>query len=48
MIEQAENRLKKYDHISFVQGDVGELPMENESFDLALSMNGFHAFPDKV
>ena len=21
--------------------------MENESFDLVLSMNGFHAFPDK-
>ena len=47
MIAQAENRLGKYEHISFVQGDVGKLPMEKESFDMVLSMNGFHAFPDK-
>jgi len=47
MIELAENRLGKYEHISFVQGDVGKLPMERESFDMVLSMNGFHAFPDK-
>lgn len=31
----------------FVQGDVGALPFENGSFDMVLSMNGFHAFPDK-
>ena len=48
MIEQAESRLGQYKHISFVQGDVGNLPMENESFDMVLSMNGFHAFPDKT
>lgn len=47
MIEKAENRLGQYKHISFVQGDVGKLPMENETFDMVLSMNGFHAFPDK-
>ncbi|WP_242832143.1 class I SAM-dependent methyltransferase [Oscillibacter sp. 1-3] len=23
------------------------LPFENDSFDLALSLNGVHAFPDK-
>ena len=34
-------------NITFLQGDVGELPFENESFDIVLSMNGFHAFPDK-
>ena len=33
--------------IAFVQGDVGALPFEDESFDLVLSLNGFHAFPDK-
>lgn len=34
-------------HVHFQQGDVGELPFEGESFDLVLSLNGFHAFPDK-
>ena len=31
----------------FVQGDVGALPFEDGSFDIVLSLNGFHAFPDK-
>jgi len=48
MIEQAEKRLKSCGHISFIQGDVGNLPMENGTFDIVLSMNGFHAFPDKA
>ena len=30
-----------------MQGDVGALPFEDESFDIVLSLNGFHAFPDK-
>ena len=34
-------------NISFVQGDVGKLPFEDESFNIVLSLNGFHAFPDK-
>ena len=34
-------------NITFRQGDVGALPFEDESFDIVLSMNGFHAFPDK-
>ena len=34
-------------NIRFVQGDVGCLPFENDSFDVVLSLNGFHAFPDK-
>ena len=34
-------------NVSFVQGDVGVLPFEDESFDMVLSLNGFHAFPDK-
>ena len=33
--------------IQFRQGDVGSLPYEDGSFDLVLSLNGFHAFPDK-
>ncbi len=34
-------------NISFIQGDVGDLPFADESFDVVLSLNGFHAFPDK-
>lgn len=34
-------------NVSFRQGDVGALPFEDGSFDLVLSLNGFHAFPDK-
>ena len=35
------------ENVTFVQGDVGALPFEDESFDIVLSLNGFHAFPDK-
>ena len=31
----------------FVQGDVGALPFGDGRFDIVLSLNGFHAFPDK-
>jgi len=34
-------------NIVFRQGDVGALPFEDGTFDIVLSMNGFHAFPDK-
>lgn len=34
-------------NISFVQGDVGNMAFEDEAFDIVLSLNGFHAFPDK-
>lgn len=47
MIAQAEQRLAGLEHIEFIQGDVGNLPMADESFDIVVSMNGFHAFPDK-
>lgn len=33
--------------VSFLQGDVSALPFPDESFDVVLSLNGFHAFPDK-
>ena len=43
--EKAERlRLK---NVAFEQGDVGALPYGDGSFDLVLSLNGFHAFPDK-
>ena len=47
MLDKAKDRLNYYENISFVQGDVGKLPFEDASFDTVLSMNGFHAFPDK-
>ena len=34
-------------NVTFLQGDVGALPFADASFDIALSLNGFHAFPDK-
>ena len=34
-------------NITFLQGDVGALPFEDKTFDIVLSLNGFHAFPDK-
>ncbi len=34
-------------NVTFLQGDVGALPFEDETFDIVLSLNGFHAFPDK-
>lgn len=45
MIHQAESRLE--DHVKCIQGDVGALPFEDETFDCVFTMNGFHAFPDK-
>ena len=49
MMATAQARAKKagIENMHFVQGDVGALPFPNESFDIVLSLNGFHAFPDK-
>lgn len=47
MIAQAKKRLRECANVSCVQGDVGSLPMADNSVDIVLSMNGFHAFPDK-
>ena len=49
MMAHAEKRAEAMgvSNVSFVQGDVGALPFEDGSFDIVLSLNGFHAFPDK-
>ncbi|MER2151769.1 MAG: class I SAM-dependent methyltransferase [Candidatus Limivicinus sp.] len=49
MMAQAQKRAEAAGirNIRFLQGDVGALPFEDESFDIVLSLNGFHAFPDK-
>ena len=49
MMAKAQDRARAtgVGNATFVQGDVGALPFEDESFDIVLSMNGFHAFPNK-
>ena len=49
MMAAAQARAKRLNiqNVSFRQGDVGALPFEDQSFDIVLSLNGFHAFPDK-
>ncbi|NLL91405.1 MAG: class I SAM-dependent methyltransferase [Ruminococcaceae bacterium] len=49
MMAQAETKAKRLGlkNIVFKQGDVGNMPFEDCSFDVVVSLNGFHAFPDK-
>ena len=49
MLDQARERFRKEEirNCRLVQGDVGALPFDDASFDIVLTMNGFHAFPDK-
>lgn len=49
MMEHARMRAQAMGirNVRFVQGDVGALPFPNQTFDVVLSLNGFHAFPDK-
>ena len=49
MMESARQRAQEMGirNITFVQGDVGHLLFTDESFDAVVSLNGFHAFPDK-
>ena len=44
---QTKAQYASISNIHFMQGDVGTLPFEDETFDIVLSLNGFHAFPDK-
>ena len=49
MMASAKEKAKRLGiaNVAFTQGDVGALPFADESFDIVLSLNGFHAFPDK-
>ena len=49
MMGQAKEKAEKLNltNVKFQQGDVGALPFADGEFDLVLSLNGFHAFPDK-
>ena len=44
---RAKANALKLSNVRFMQGDVGALPFEDGTFDIVLSLNGFHAFPDK-
>ena len=35
-------------NVEFVRGDVGNLPFADETFEIVLSINGLHVFPDKT
>ena len=49
MMASAEKRAAEMGihNITFRQGDVGSLPFADGAFDAVVSLNGFHAFPDK-
>ena len=49
MLIGARDRIEQYEltNVTAMQGDVGNMPFENDTFDAVLSMNGFHVFPDK-
>lgn len=49
MMAQAQEKAQRLNltNVRFQQGDVGTLPFAEGSFDAVLSLNGFHAFPDK-
>lgn len=48
MLSRAKAKLRKLGRsgVTFEQGDVGALPFGDGSFDLALTYNGIHCFPD--
>lgn len=49
MLQQAKETFAQHDlnHVKCLNGDVGHLLFPDNTFDIVLSMNGFHAFPDK-
>ena len=49
MMGQAQEKANRLHlkNVTFQQGDVGTLPFTDGEFDIVLSLNGFHAFPDK-
>jgi ubiquinone/menaquinone biosynthesis C-methylase UbiE len=49
MMDTARARAREMgiSNVTFRQGDVGDLPFADGSFDAVVSLNGFHAFPDK-
>lgn len=50
MLDVAKNRARQLNlrGVKFIRGDVANLPFADNSFDLVLSIDGFHVFPDKA
>ena len=50
MLDAAKRRAEQINlrGVKFLQGDVAALPFEDNFFDLVLSINGFHVFPNKI
>jgi ubiquinone/menaquinone biosynthesis C-methylase UbiE len=49
MLRKAKARYEKngITNIVYIHGDIGELPLLDDSVDVLLTMNGYHAFPEK-
>ena len=49
MMGQAREKAERLhlQNVTFQQGDAGALPYADNTFDIVLSLNGFHAFPNK-
>ena len=49
MLKAAKERTLKLqlNNINFIKGDIVRLPFEDNSFDIVLTLNGLHVFPDK-
>lgn len=47
MLDKARRNLDGVPNVVLTQGDVGALPYDDHHFDLVITMNGIHAFPDK-
>ena len=49
MMRQAREKADRLHlkNVTFRQGDVSALPYADGAFDIVLSLNGFHAFPNK-
>ena len=50
MLDAAKARARRLNlrGVEFIRGDVAALPFADEFFDLVLSIDGFHVFPDKA
>jgi ubiquinone/menaquinone biosynthesis C-methylase UbiE len=49
MLKKAKERYEKSGlfNLLYIRGDVAQLPIVSAAIDVLLTMNGYHAFPDK-
>jgi ubiquinone/menaquinone biosynthesis C-methylase UbiE len=46
MLQAAQKRFSKHNHVNVVRGDIGKLQFESQSFESVNIANSFHCFPD--